>query len=111
MDGDPSEQPPAVLGRAGAGSSCAERHPRSTWTCAAIKPPAPDTLPILLCGNSFPLLRGVRSDPLRSRCSWMEDQVHGSGAPSRLEPSLASLSRPTGQRPVVASPLPHAIVI
>src|SRR5215470_11807790 len=45
-----------------------EHHPQSTWMCAAIKPPAPDRPPIMVCGNWFPLVGGVRSNPLRSRC-------------------------------------------
>ena len=28
---------------------------------------APDAPPIMVCGNSFPLVKGVHSNPLRSR--------------------------------------------
>ena len=28
---------------------------------------APDTPPIMVCGNSFPLVRALHSNPLRSR--------------------------------------------
>ena len=42
----------------------------------SLKPPAPEGPPIMVCGNSFPLVMGVHSNPLRSRCSCME------GAPS-----------------------------
>jgi hypothetical protein len=33
---------------------------------------APDTPPIMVCGNPFPLVRGVHSNPLRSRARRFE---------------------------------------
>jgi len=35
---------------------------------------APDTPPIMVCRNSFPLVSGVQSSPLRSRCSFRGDR-------------------------------------
>jgi hypothetical protein len=44
-------------------------------TSTALKPPAPEGPPIMVCGTSFPLVRGVHGNGLRSRCSYIEDHV------------------------------------
>jgi len=44
-----------------------ERHTRSARTNAAITPPAPGGPPIMVSRSSFPLVRGVHGNGLRSR--------------------------------------------
>src|SRR5690349_8750074 len=69
-------------------------HGASCCTQAA----CPREPPIKVCGNSFPLVRGVHSNPLQSRCSSMD------GAPSWV------MSR-TGVVIGVDSPRDHSTIM
>lgn len=65
---------------------------------AAIKPPAPERPPIMVCGNSFPLVRRVHSNGLRSRysCSLLAKST-GSEPPAKTCETGDASKRPSAK--------------